>query len=184
MKQIALLLNITLLFGFTPPMRGDSLSQKDLLTLAQAVVGEADWSRKDHVAIAWVLAKRWHFYKRSINYKAGATFSGFVRQYSSPLKIKNRRSKLIQSLPWGPALQPHSHGIPLTVYNKKWAKTRQTIQHWYDGKIKDPCRRAVHWGGPMDNPDRMVGPGTMWHIVRCGETKNIFYGISKKKNST
>jgi len=152
------------------------LTPDDKLHLAQVLVGEADWRKADHIAIAWVLAKRWKVYQRNAKYDpATQDFSWFIMTYSTTMKIGKTRAKRIRQLPWGDPLQPHSDNVSLEKYTKNWAKVRETVTQWYNGKHPDPCPKALHWGGTMDDPNKIRRPGVVWEPVSCGDTRNIFY---------
>jgi hypothetical protein len=140
--------------------QAEQLTEQDKLVLAQALVGEADWSQVDHAAIAWVLQKRWQLYLRN---NEPVSFAQFVRMYCSPLKTRSPRAKAIQALPWGPARGPWG--------GKRWDRVRTWVERWADGRVTDPCPRAMHWGGTMDRP---YGH---WAPVSCGKTRNIFYTV-------
>lgn len=152
-----------------PPLPADQLTHQAKHTLARVLVGEADWHRPDHVAISWVLAKRWKAYD---SWNPGKrTFVRTMYLYAAPLKVKTARTKWVQSLPWtGPlpsALQP---------YKRHWRRVIRLVERWARGEIRDPCPRARHYGGLMDKPKPGMRP------VFCGPTRNIFYteGLTKR----
>lgn len=145
------------------PVPETQMDERTKLTLAQALVGEADWHAPDHVAISWVLAKRWQWIEEKSPGKM--TFEEYVRAYASPLKVKNARTEWIQALPWE-TLPPEGK---LGPFVKHWDRVRELVEHWADGNIPDPCPQAVHWGGEMDRPGKAMKP------VNCGKTLNIFY---------
>lgn len=170
---------ISLLTGFVrvgSAPKGLVLTRVDQLHLAQVVVGEADFRKADHIAIAWVLAKRWRMYQRGAKYDpATQDFSWFIMAYSSTMKIGRERAKRIRQLPWGDPVRPHSDHVSLERYTRNWAQARETVSQWYQGRHPDPCPRALHWGGTMDNPDKIERPGVVWEPVSCGPTSNIYY---------
>jgi len=144
------------------PLPAEQLDDEAKLTLARAMVGEADWHEPDHRAIAWVLAKRFNSIETR---KPGkTTFSELVAKYASPLKTKTERTQFIQTLPWG---DPTSDAYK--PFAKHWAAVRELVERWAAGDIPDPCPRAKHWGGAMDRPKVKLQP------VNCGLTRNIFY---------
>lgn len=145
-----------------PPQQWDEDTQ---VTLARAMVGEADWHRPDHIAIAYVLARRWRLHSRN---RKAISFRDFIHLYSSPLKQKTKRAEWVQQLPWGPMPGP---------YERRWDRVRRTVRHWGEGRVKDPCPNAMHWGGTMDRPSGH------WRPVNCGQTRNIFYEIQRDKRS-
>jgi len=143
-----------------PPIPAEHWHEDSKRTLAQAMVGEAAWHRPDHVAIAWVLARRWKRYYRVHQDRDPMDFTSFIRRYSSPLKQKHKRALWVQSLPWRDVEAP---------YSRHWRKVRNLVETWGEGRVGDPCPRADHWGGTMDRPVTTMSP------VHCGPTRNIFY---------
>jgi hypothetical protein len=131
------------------------------LTLAQVMVGEADWHEPDHVAIAYVLLRRWEQYQQA---KGPVAFQRYMQLYSSTMKVDTERARWVRSLPWG-----ELDGQDGKLYGKRWRQVRELVDAWGEGKVKDPCPGAEHWGGAMDRP------GKSWEPVTCGLTKNIFY---------
>ncbi len=149
------------------PVPETELDEQTKLTLAQAMVGEADWYEPDHVAIAFVLARRWPMYRDN---RQDVSFKTYIELYSSPLRReRNARAAWVRSLPWGSIEGP---------FAKHWDRVRALVEAWAAGKVKDPCPRAVHWGGAMDRPGPDMVP------MSCGLTRNIFYGIRKPKPAT
>lgn len=187
MKLVWLVVPIIFLTGFssveTPA--GLQLTPENKLHLAQVVVGEADWRKADHIAIAWVLAKRWVMFQRSEKYDpATQDFSWFIMNYSSTMKISKERARRIRQLPWADPARPHSDNVNLDRYTRNWAKVRDTVTQWSNGQYPDPCPKALHWGGTMDNPDKIRRPGVVWEPVSCGPTRNIYYRPITLKNKT
>jgi hypothetical protein len=157
----ALLLSATAQ-AYTRPLLAPSgqLDEATKLTLARAMVGEADWHEPDHIAIAFVLAKRWPLYR---NHHQEATFQQYIELYSSPLRRDlGARSAWLRSLTWGPIEGPHS---------QRWDRVRALVERFSEGRLKDPCPGAMHWGGAMDRPGAGMKP------VSCGYTRNIFYSF-------
>jgi len=159
-RTVSLLLTLLVAapaLAYRKPLPEAEWSEDTQLTLARAMVGEADWHEPDHVAIAFVLARRWR--NRSQN-REPIAFQDFIARYSSPLKTDTPRSSWIRSLPWGPLPGP---------YELRWERVQKLVKAWGEGRLKDPCPTAMHWGGAMDRPSRK------WHPVSCGMTRNIFY---------
>jgi hypothetical protein len=127
------------------------------LTLAQIMVGEADWHEPDHVAIAFVLARRWPQFQQA---RGPISFSRYISLYSSVMKVDSKRTRWVRGLPWGEITGQ---------YGKQWSRVVELVEAWGQGKVKDPCPSAEHWGGAMDRPGKSYEP------VSCGLTKNIFY---------
>lgn len=140
------------------PLPTDEWDEKTQLTLARAMVGEADWHEPDHVAIAFVLARRWRVHQMN---REPLTFQRYIELYSASLRSVSERSSFIRSLPWGPLPGP---------YEQRWNRVQKLVTAWGEGRVKDPCPNAVHWGGAMDRPS------ASWHPISCGLTRNIFYG--------
>ncbi|HEY6879542.1 MAG TPA: hypothetical protein VI299_16060 [Polyangiales bacterium] len=127
------------------------------LKLAQIMVGEADWHEPDHVAIAYVLARRWPQFQQM---HGPISFAWYIGMYSSVMKVDSKRTRWVRGLPWGDITGP---------YAKRWHRVVELVEAWGEGRVKDPCPDAAHWGGAMDRP------GKSWEPVSCGLTKNIFY---------
>jgi len=146
---------------------GEELDVDTKLTLARAMVGEADWHAPDHVAIAFVLAKRWPLYRAR---HPEATFRSYIELYSSPLRRDlGARSAWLRTLPWGPIEGP---------YSQHWDHVRALVERFSQGRLRDPCPGAMHWGGAMDHPGAGMRP------VSCGYTRNIFYSLRSTKTDT
>lgn len=154
---LILLLAAPALAYMKPPLPAEEWDESTQLTLAQAMVGEADWHEPDHVAIAFVLARRWHMHQA---HRQPISFQRYISLYSASLRNGSERSHFIRSLPWGPLPGPHE---------QRWNRVQALVRAWGDGRIKDPCPRAVHWGGAMDRPSHKYSP------ISCGLTRNIFY---------
>ncbi len=45
------------------------------------------------------------------------------------------------------------------------------VESWGAGRVRNPCPKALHWGGTMDKPSGN------WFPVSCGRTRNIFYTV-------
>jgi hypothetical protein len=149
------------------PLPAGEWDEATRLTLAQVMVGEADWHEPDHIAIAHVLVKRWQRARQ----KSSITFQGFMQRYSSTMKVDTERARWVRALPWGELPGPHK---------QRWSKVMALVNAWGAGKVGDPCPDAEHWGGTMDRP------GKTWEPISCGLTKNIFYApraLTKKMAS-
>lgn len=161
-----------------PPVPAGQWTPDTHIWLARAMVAEAGWhSNRDHVAIAHVLARRWH---RARDRWPTLRFLDVIRNYCAGLGDYRRsltpRQKWLRALDFEVA---RPSGWPRRVSWKKhsryWRGALKRSQRWAAGAIKDPCRgKAWHWGGTIDSPyGRMVA-------VDCGETRNTFYGMSPK----
>lgn len=71
------------------PLPESEWNQATQLTLAQIMVGEADWHEPDHVAIAYVLARRWQQYRQ----RHPISFRRYIRLYSSTMKVDTERAR-------------------------------------------------------------------------------------------
>jgi hypothetical protein len=160
-----------------PPIPKSDWTPEARLTLARAWVGEADWSRQDHIAIGWVLAKRWKIYNRNRPEAKQVSFARFIRLYCSPFKGRSLRQRRVQALPWGDPVGKAVGPYRYAQNARRWARVRQRVDAWASGKFRDPCPTALHWGGTMDVPY------SNWRPARCGATKNIFYTIGRRRYS-
>lgn len=162
MQRIVAMLSVLLMaapaFAYgRAPLPASEWTDSTQLMLARAMVGEADWHEPDHVAIAWVLARRWHTHQLN---REHVSFERFIERYSAAMRSDSERSLWIRSLPWGPMPGP---------YGQRWNRVQNLVKAWGQGLVKDPCPQAIHWGGTMDRPARS------WHPISCGLTRNIFY---------
>src|SRR5690349_892507 len=82
-----------------PPLPTDEWSEDAQLTLARAMVGEADWHEPDHVAIAFVLARRWRMHAEN---REPISFQRYISLYAASLRKESDRSQFIRAMPWGP----------------------------------------------------------------------------------
>jgi hypothetical protein len=144
--------------AYRPPLGIVEWDDESRLTLARAMVGEADWHEPDHVAIAHVLARRWR--RHQLNNEP-ISFARYIERYSASLRGDSERATWIRSLPWGP--------LPGAPYEQRWNRVQKLVRAFGEGRVKDPCPLAMHWGGTMDRPAQS------WHPVSCGMTRNIFY---------
>lgn len=144
-------------FAYRRPLPDVEWDENMRITLARAMVGEADWHEPDHIAIAYVLARRWRIHNQN---REPVTFERYIELYSASLRSDSERSSWIRNLPWGP--------MP-GAYEQRWNRVQKLVSAFSEGKVKDPCPLAMHWGGTMDRPAQS------WHPVSCGLTRNIFY---------
>ena len=159
-RLAAILVTLTITapaFAHRRPVPDVEWNEATRLTLAQVMVGEADWHEPDHIAIAYVLVRRWQQFNAA---RGPVTFQRYMQLYSSTMKVDTERARWVRALPWGELDGP---------YGKRWKRVRELVEAWGSGKVKDPCPDAQHWGGTMDRP------GKTWEAVSCGLTKNIFY---------
>lgn len=146
--------------------------------LARAMVAEAGWqSERDHIAIAYVLARRW---RRLIERWPALRFMDIIRNYCAGLggyrREPTQRQRWLRELNWNdlkPVNWPKK--VSWVHHLSKWRSILGLSDKWSKGEIADPCRgRAWHWGGIIDTPRGRMVP------INCGETHNTFYTISKK----
>jgi len=159
-----------------PPIPKSQWTPSTQVWLARAMVAEAGWhAENDHIAIAYVLARRWRMLTERW---PQLRFIDVIRNYCSGLGSYRReltqRQKWLRSLSWND-LVPESWpaGVSWQRYLRYWQSVLERSDRWSKGDLKDPCRgRAWHWGGTIDTPrGRMVA-------VDCGTTENTFYRIS------
>ncbi len=150
-------------FARRRPLPESQWDEATQLTLARAMVGEADWHEPDHVAIAFVLARRWRIHQLN---REPLAFRDYIELYAASLRSVSDRSAWIKALPWGPMPGP---------YQQRWGRVQKLVKAWGAGRVKDPCPRALHWGGTMDRPSKR------WSPVSCGMTRNIFYTRTLRK---
>jgi len=161
MQRLIAILSVLLVaapaLAYRQPLPGEQWDETTQLTLARAMVGEADWHEPDHIAIAFVLARRWRIHQLN---REPLPFQRYIELYSASLRSDSSRSEWIRALPWGPFPGP---------YEQRWARVQKLVKGWGAGLVKDPCPLAMHWGGTMDRPSRR------WSPISCGLTRNIFY---------
>jgi hypothetical protein len=159
-----------------PPLEADQWNPRTKVWLARAMVGEAGWTAsRDHVGIAYVLAKRFERIRRRW---PDIRFLDVVLAYAKALGDGRRsltsRQRWIRSL--GGAEKPV--GWPTRanwprVHRPLWKKTLKRADDWFAGKLRDPCRgRAFNWGGYLDVDLAMR---KRLNPVDCGDTRNTFY---------
>ena len=145
------------------------------LWLARAMIAEAGWeAERDHVAIAYVLARRWRRIRQRFD---AMRFVDVVRNYCAGLGDYKRsltpRQRWVRTLGFM-AIRPSGwpEGSSWQHHQRFWRAALSRSDAWFRGMIEDPCRgRALHWGGTIDSPH-----GRMTR-VECGPTRNTFYGL-------
>ncbi len=165
------------------PIPESQWNRETHIWLARAMVAEAGWrAERDHVAIAYVLARRWR--RLTENWPA-FRFIDVIRNYCAGLGDYTReftaRQRWLRGLSWSdekpngwPRAASWSRHLPL------WRNALKRSARWSEGGLTDPCRgRAWHWGGTIDTPQgRMVA-------VNCGKTRNTYYRVlNQKKRSS
>jgi len=147
------------------PVAEEHWNEDAKLTLAQVMVAEASFVEQDHIAIAWVLQKRWETYRELRD--STVSFADFARRYSAMFKVATPRTRAIRALPWGPA-DGHWGG-------PRWDRVRELVEAWGRGEVPDTvCPGARHWGGKMDKAPTSRRYG--WRVARCSQrTANIFW---------
>lgn len=166
-------------FASWSPIRSDDWSSETHVWLARAMVAEAGWkSTRDHVAIAYVLARRLKAKRKRF---PNVRFVHIIRGYCAGLEAG--RSE------WTPR-QRWLHGLnlrsvkpdgwperypPWKQYRKRWRQVLKRVDDWRRGRLGDPCRgQAWHWGCELDVPGERMFP------VDCGDTRNTFYGLTRR----
>ena len=158
------------------PLPEEQLQKSDYVWLARSMVAEAGWeSERDHIAIAYVLARQWRMQQkrwpklrfRDLMFRYVKGLGGHRREYTI-------RQRWIRSL--SPAMTEPDHWPKRASWERHrplWAATLVRVEQWAQGRLPDPCQGdAWHWGGTMDFPkQRMIK-------IDCGETKNTFYTLS------
>jgi hypothetical protein len=157
------------------PLPDSQWNSQTHVWLARAMVAEAGWlAERDHVAIAYVLARRW----RNMSERWPTTrFIDVVRRYCAGLG--DYHSSFTRRQLWIRALSPdiaEPEGWPAQVswrrHSMLWRDALVRSAEWAGGILRDPCRgRAEHWGGTIDSPRGRMVP------VDCGETENTFYRL-------
>lgn len=143
------------------------------LWLARAMVSEAGWEEtRDHVAIAYVLFRRWIVAKREHPHiSLTAVIKRYCAGFGNTIPTARQRWVLTLRADGGrPAAWPND--IAWVDYKDRWLAVLNTVEQWRRGEHPDPCNGlARYWGGPMDRPSpRMIR-------MDCGETKNRFYTV-------
>ena len=154
----------------------DKWRDKTKLWLARALVSEAGWGETtDHIAIAYVLYRRWRIALRTYpRYSMVQVIkrycAGFGRTAPTP------RQRWVKNLT-GDGKRPEGwpDDIRWRDYRDRWMKVLDTVESWRRGAFSDPCRGlSRYWGGPMDRPSRRMIQ------MDCGPTKNRFYTVRIK----
>lgn len=131
-----------------------------LHVLARTLVAEADWHGADYAPIAYVLERRHRLWTRAGN---TGDLGHFAQMYSALWRADSYRASTIRLLPWSAWAGPWG--------GARWDRVRAWVHSWARGEVRDPCPKAMHWGGTMDTP--RLG----WFPVDCGRTRNIFYTV-------
>jgi len=150
--------------------------------LSRAFVAEAGWdSKRDHIAIAYVIKRRWNRMKKRWDM---IRFLDVVRNYCSGLGLQLTREPTDRQK-WIRALSfklDKPIGWPDNASWKKhrvlWKKALRRAHDWYIGKYADPCNgKAYNWGGAMD-----IARAKKLKLkpIDCGETENIFYNSGEE----
>jgi hypothetical protein len=165
----------------TRPIPESQWTPEAHIWLSRAMVAEAGWkAERDHIAIAYVLARRW---KRLAERWPTLRFIDVIRNYCAGLGDYRReltaRQRWLRALSWKDA-QPK--GWPRSASWKRylplWRATVLRSARWSEGRLRDPCRgRAWHWGGVIDTPQGRMVP------VDCGHTRNTFYTMYPKSDN-
>lgn len=168
------LLSSTVALAASPPLPKDQWNDEVALWLARAMVSEADWNRDDHAAMAWVLKKRWELRAaRDPSWTFLDQLRAYCAGFRSP-KGRSARQRWVRNLRADgaePAGWPKNANW--RVYRGMWLSVLKFSKDWGAGRVPDPCKGAIHWGGAMDRiKDPRMRP------VDCGYTFNVFYALS------
>ena len=128
-----------------------------LVWAARACYLEATFREADCIALLWVARKRAERSQRE--------WIELLSDYSA-IHANNPRAKEIRDYPWGDVAGK------TRTWNRQWQRLRQLVVEVASGQHRDPCPRAQHWGGSMDNPHGRMVP------ARCSAiTVNTFYAV-------
>jgi len=128
-----------------------------LIWAARACYIEATFRESDCVALLWVARKRAERSERE--------WLELLSDYSA-VHADNPRAKEVREFPWGDVAGKS------TTWNRGWKRLRELVVEVASGQHADPCPRAQHWGGSMDNPHGRMVP------ARCSiVTANTFYAV-------
>lgn len=161
-----------------PLLPDDQWSPVTQVWLARAMVGEAGWkSERDHVAIAYVLERRWRSMRRRW---PDLRFEAVVLRYAKALGGGRREFTPRQR--WIRGLAPmgdEPDGWPRTCSWKRhlplWRAVLRRADRWRQRRLPDPCGgKAWHWGGTIDVPWKGL------EEIDCGDTANTFYELRGK----
>ena len=159
--------------------------------LARGMVAEAGWlNDRDHVAIAYVLARRW---KRVTERYPTLRFLDVIRNYCAGLGAREAataRQLWVRALPAPDSPMDAPEGWPRSAswpqHRKLWRQVLQRAQHFAMGQLADPSRgRAWHWGSCDSRlPDlpralRMIDAGR-WVPLDIPGTRNCFYALAAR----
>jgi hypothetical protein len=147
--------------------------------LARAMVSEAGWDgTADHIAIAFVLYRRWKLAQKSYpKYSLVAV----IRRYCAGFRdvALTPRQKWVKNLQLDGTRPAHwPSDIKWGDYRDRWESVLEVAETWRRGHLDDPCGGiSMYWGGPTDPPSkRMIR-------MNCGETKNFFYTTAPRLTS-
>lgn len=173
------LLVASVAFARNRPLPEEQWNDVTHVWLARAMVAEAGWTaERDHVAIAYVLARRWRQLHRRF---PSTTLVHVIRGYCAGLEPG--RAELTPRQRWLRALSfdmREPDGWPRRYaswarHRALWRSVLDRAHDWAQGRLRDPCRgTSWHWGGDMDTP------GVELYEVDCGATANTFYGIRRQ----
>lgn len=181
MRIFIIMLALVLLSAGTMEAKNTQLISKEQfdsstrIWLARAMIGESGWlSVNDHVAIAYVLKRRWNAIQNrwpKIRFKT--VILAYAKALGGGRREYTRRQIWVRSLSFDLS---EPQGWPQKVswksHSKYWIQTLERVDRWVRGELPDPCKgRAFHWGGNMDTPRETMFP------VDCGDTINTFYGL-------
>lgn len=129
------------------------------LTAARVCYLEASFRETDCVALLWVASKRAK--------QAGCELEEMLLAYSA-IDANTARAREVRTYGWGDV-----PGMPAR-WNARWLKLRELVTDVLAGEYKDPCPRAMHWGGKMDSAKPGMVP------ARCAAaTANTFYAVRR-----
>lgn len=158
------------------PVPKEQWTPQARLWLARAMVAEAGFlNRTDHVALAWVLAKRWKRLRERRD--PSLPFVKVVRAYCAGLgdtAARSRRQQWVRELPGDAQTRPKSWPSKYSWkrHRKLWRRVLERADAWARGELADPCPQAVHWGGTMDKPR-----GRMRAVCARLPTANDLYSV-------
>ena len=157
-----------------PPLMSDrEWTETVKVWMARAMVSEAGFEEtQDHIAIAYVLHRRWQQVRRRY---PGMSMTRVIAQYCAGFgkTIYSRRQAWVVNLKAdGSRPEKWPDDLAWRDYKDRWMAVLNTADEWRLGRYPDPCRGlSRYWGGPMDKPSaRMIR-------MDCGETKNFFYTV-------
>lgn len=167
------------------PVPDDQWNDDVKLWTARSVLGEVGWDRPgEWAAVLWVYANR---AERSKRY----TFYEMVRNYSAAVKPGNRHRnpwlfhlRLDKTRPreW-PRMTEKYRPRWRGLYDASWIRTIRFVETWQEGKVKNPCPNANHFGGRID---RHRAETLGWMRIKCNERghrrfRNFFYDSTRRK---